>query len=38
MDNLWVNCGLPVNQSISYRMVDFGNFNMLAICDDPALF
>jgi hypothetical protein len=38
LDNLWVNCGLPVNQFISYRIVDFGNFNMPAICDDPTLF
>jgi hypothetical protein len=38
LDNLWVNCGLPVERFNSSRMVDFGRFNMPVINDDPSPF
>jgi len=38
LDNLWVNCGLPVERFNSSRIVDFGPFNMPVIRDDPAPF
>jgi hypothetical protein len=30
LDNLWVNCGLPVSLSISSHIVGFSHFNMPA--------
>lgn len=34
LDNLWVNCGPPVNRSKSSRIVDYDDFNMPVILGD----
>lgn len=38
LDNLWVNCGAPVNRSKSSRMVDCDDFNMPVILGEHCLF
>ena len=38
LDNLWVNCGRPVNPLNSSRIVDCGSFHMPVVNDYQGLF